>query len=375
MKNKNTTDWELVIINAPIHLYLHKSYLINLSLASKLIHAKLTPILYNTIKINKKFLSSQPNFFMSHIINFEYDDSLSNLWLIAKNWFNMDLSFKIAHIDPFIKEFNDKFKPRAIHCKSLYFEYLGNANYYLFPIACKFQNLRALYICDCVFSLEQFNNALENLVKLEILDLSDINIIKSPDSNSSNEVILPQNLHTLNYLFVRSCSTTLHLKMHFKFLEAEISTDTTPGQSLPPQLLPKLKKLDYVNGTLDNELVIFLDINFQIEDLRLPIIFLSYIISDKKFLSCLKKLKLYATDIVTVDVNEYNAAIPDLSNLERLSLYLNTNSQLNYAKLLIKNCPNLFALKVSTRDLKYYKLRELAKVSKNIMYFNDEIII
>ncbi|KXN64703.1 hypothetical protein CONCODRAFT_170725, partial [Conidiobolus coronatus NRRL 28638] len=291
-------------------------------------------------------------------------------------WFNKDAAFKKAHIDPFIKEFDDQLKPLTIYCKSLYFEYLGNAVYYLFPITYKFRNSRTLYFYKCVFSLEQLSNILEKLTKLEVLDLNNIDIIKSLDFNSTNEIIFPQNLSSLTYINIRSWLTTLPLKKPLEFLTTTSSIDITSDHSLLPQLLPKLKKFDYFSSTLKYELLKFLDINYQIVDLRLPIIFLSYIIPDQKFLTGLKKLNLYATNFVSVDVNADKAIIPDLRNLEELELILDTSAQLEYAKLLIRNCPKLRKLNITSIEFKIQKLRELVKFAKNLnilmvkYYFN-----
>jgi hypothetical protein len=371
-----SVDWSLVLINTPISLYLPKVDIVNLSSTSKLLRSKFTLLIFKSIVFDDKVLFNQNKYFMNKkILEFRAKDSWWDLRFIAKNWFNNELVFKEAHIDSFIKDINRQLKQNAFHCKSLRFECLGKACYFLFPLTLEFSNLRTLSLNTCVISLDQLNGTLESLANLEVLELKCVDIINSLGSNSTNSISLPRNLRSLTYINNKSASSDLPNLKPIKFLTTDNIIDITPSNNLFPQHLPKLAKLNYYSITLTEEFTGLLNFNNQIEDLSLPITLLSSIKNNIRLLKNLKKLKLFAQNFRYEQVTADNLDIPAFPNLEELSLNLRTSTELEFAELLIKKCGKLFRLNVVSNNLEYKKLKELVKFANGLRYFNNEKII
>ncbi|KXN64663.1 hypothetical protein CONCODRAFT_161434, partial [Conidiobolus coronatus NRRL 28638] len=366
-------DWTLILINTQIPLYLCKPSLINLSLASKLIRSKLSSLVYKNLTINDIVLSNQPNYFMDKkLLELENFGYLANIWAIGKNGFNRELAFKEVRIDSFINRVKGQLKSWAKYCKLVNFECLGNACYFLLPITLEFLNLRTLSFNMCAISLAQLNNILSKVSKLEVLALRRVDIINSPDSNSTNTIKFPNGLYSLTYINNMLSSSNLPDTKPIQFLKTNDSIDTTPSPHLSPQFLPRLSKLNYYSTTITDEFIEFLSINSQIEDLSLPITFLSSIKTNIKLLLNLKKLKLYAQSFRYEQVTADNLNIPAFPNLKELNLNLRTNTELEFAELLIKKCAKLSKLNILSSNLEYKKLKGLVKFANSLRYFNDE---
>jgi hypothetical protein len=153
----------------------------------------------------------------------------------------------------------------------------------------------------------------------------------------------------------------------------EICTPST--HRLLPLQLPNLLKLYYIDIAIDEEFIEFLQINCQIEDLGLPLNFLSYIKQNQVLLTNLKNLKLYSSNFHAERVIADSLNIPAFPNLEELNLNLKTNTDLEFAKLLIKKCTKLFKLNVSSNNLEHKKLKRLVKFANGVRYFNNERVI
>ncbi|KXN67723.1 hypothetical protein CONCODRAFT_10175 [Conidiobolus coronatus NRRL 28638] len=375
MNNENAIDWNLILINVQIHLYLPKSDLANLSLTSKLIGKKLFPMLYKSTKISENILLNQPSYFMNNqILEFRDIDSLSYLRLIGKNWFNKEAAFKEAHIDPFIKELKSQVKLRAIRSESLSFDHLLKACYYLLPITLEFLNLRNLSLNYCIVSLKQLNNVMEKLTKLEVLDLKNIYIIKSSDCSSINNINLPQSLCSLTYSNVNSWLTNIPLKKPHHFLSTTCMVYDNLIRLFSPVHISSLRKFCYISNIGSEEYIAFLRFNNQIEDLSLPITLISAIKTNSELLTNLKKLRLYAQNFNYEQIAPDNLNIPNFPNLEELNLNLRTNTEMKFAELLIKKCPKLRKLNITSIEFEIQKLRELVKFAKNLKYFNGEVL-
>jgi hypothetical protein len=366
-------DWRSILTNTPISEYLSGDDIINLSLASKLIRSKLVSLVFKNLILSNKVLFNESNYFMEEKVlefgNFEY---FTNIWVIGKNFFDKELAIKESRIDPFIENFKAQLRLCANHCKSISFECLGEACYFLFPMILEFQNLRRLSLNLCVISLDKFKSVLKMLDNIEILELKFVNFINSPELNSTNNIALPRNLRSITYINNKSGSSNLPDIKPIQFLTTENLIDTTPAYHLSAQYLPKLSKLNYNSTTLIEEFVELLDINTQIEDLSLPISNLSSIKTNIRLLESLKKLKFYPQSLRNNQVTAYSSDIPNFPNLEELNLNLRASTEFELAEKLIRNCPKLARLNVISDNLEYSKLRELTRFAEKLNYFNDE---
>ncbi|KXN65025.1 hypothetical protein CONCODRAFT_13540 [Conidiobolus coronatus NRRL 28638] len=363
-------DWNLILINTEIPLYLSKADIINISLTSKFIRSKFTSLIFKSLTLNESVLSNQSNYFMDKKIfefgNFNY---LTNIWIIGKNGFNRELAFKEARIDPFIKQLNAQLNSEATHFRSVSFECLDKACYYLLPITLEFLNLRTLSFNMCVVSLAQLNGILSKLSRLEILELKGTSLIISTDSNSAKEIAFPQSLISLTYINSKFSITDLPLEKPLEFLTNNNTVYPHSNHPLLPPRLPKLKKLNYFSTSFNEELIEFLQINNQIESLSIPMNYLSLIKLNQELITNLKKLKLFIESICYNHLTADNSIIPAFPNLGELNLNLMTNTELKFAGLLIKKCPKLSKLNIYSNNLDFKNVRELTKYANNLKYF------
>ncbi|KXN64704.1 hypothetical protein CONCODRAFT_14097, partial [Conidiobolus coronatus NRRL 28638] len=255
----NSIDWTLVLITTSVRLYLTKTDLINLSLTSKLLRSKIIPKIFDNLVINDQILLRQSEYFMHNqepkFGNLSY---LTNIWVIGKNGFSADLAFKETQIDPFIKIANFQLKSVGSYFKSLSFECLGNVCYFIQPLACEFQNLRTLSFIMCTISLTELNSIFEKLTKLEAVELSYVHLIKSPDSNSTENILFPQSLSSLTYNYNKSDTTNFPLKKPLEFLTNNYKINNRSAHPLLPVHLPNLHKLHYISNAVHEEFLEFL---------------------------------------------------------------------------------------------------------------------
>jgi hypothetical protein len=232
--------------------------------------------------------------------------------------------------------------------------------------------LRALTLNRCAISLEQLNNVLQKLIKLEVFELKTVDIIKSSHSNSTSKIIFPQSLRSLIYINNKPGVTNLPVKKPLQFLTINYIAYSRSIHPLLHNYLPNLLKFNYICNEVNEEFINFLSTNNQIQDLSIPIIFLPLIKTNTELLSNLKKLRLYAQNFSFEQIIPDNSNIPKFPNLEELNLNLRTNIEYEFAKLLIKNCFKLIRLNVISIKFEMDKLRDLVKFSKKLKYFNDE---
>jgi hypothetical protein len=304
--------------------------------------------------------------------NFGNLSYLANIWIIGKYQFNVDLAYKETQIDPFINTAMVELKQIGKYFKSLSFECLGNVCYFLQPLTYEFPNLRTLSFIMCTISLTQLNSILEKLTKLEALELNYLHLVKSSNSNFTENIAFPQSLRSLTYNHNTSSTTSLPLEKPLQFLSVNYIIHNRSAHPLLPIKLPNLHKLHYANTAVHEEFLEFLIINNHIEDLSIPITFIPTLKSNAELLSNLKILKLLNFKELSIKVTTESRNIPKLNNLMELSLDLRTSDELEFAGMLIKRCPKLHKLNIKSLRFELQKFSELIKYANNLKYFNEK---
>ncbi|KXN67721.1 hypothetical protein CONCODRAFT_19422 [Conidiobolus coronatus NRRL 28638] len=361
-------DWEFILINNPIFKYLSKYELLDLSLTSKRLRSKISPRLFNTLRINNKVLYSQPNFFQ-HKNNFELDRLTywEKIRLLSTHSFDKNILFKETQIDPFINQSAATLRKVANYCKVLNLYELKNSSYFLIPIATEFLNLTQFYIYNCELPLYRFNVILTKLVKLEILHLDIVQFLKSSeDSDLANDVNFPQSLKALNYeriLLVITDSPQLNT-IDFTYNLIPVSNSTLLG--LPVKHLPKLELLSYGKRDNSQSLTKFLEINPQLKSLCLTIALLTPAsLSTITSMPNLERLKIETNGTYFEEFNIPSS--PNLEQLKDLFLYITTESDFNLINQFIKFTPNLTQLTIRTKANEQFEIFD--KLVDSLKYF------
>jgi hypothetical protein len=371
--NSNTDiDWELAILNGIIHKYLKKQELLDISLISRRVRLKLYSLLFSKIQINPKVLYSIPSFFR-HRDNFDFDRlSYSDRYREnSKCVINNELTFKEAQIDPFITQTISELKEVAKTCKVLNLYLLRKVSYFLIPITSQFLNLSELYVYNCYLPFYKFNDMLEKLSKLEVLQLDHITLLKSTEeSGYHNDLCFPLSLKSLSYgdmKLVINDSPQLHTA---EFVYNQISVYDGASLDLMPQNLPLLKSLNYSNFNPSQNLTKFLDLNSNLEDLTLSITQLtSSTLCVLTNISNLERLKLGTKDL-SFEAPYITPGFNNLLKLKDLTLILLNSSDFNIAKQFIQFTPNL--TKLTVRALNDRQLEELSHLINMLNYFSKQ---
>ncbi|KXN67720.1 hypothetical protein CONCODRAFT_167198 [Conidiobolus coronatus NRRL 28638] len=272
-------DWGSVIIKNYLHQYLSKSDIFTISQISKKVRQDLNSILFNTLTITEDYLYTYQNYFKHETIytfqNLQYWEKLR---LFSKFNFNREIAFKTNQIDGFVDQLNSELKDIALNFRTLNFDSLNKAGYFLIPLTYRFLNLSQLTLISLEVPLFQFSLILSKLQKLEILNLQSISLLKSSeDLEIANILHFPQSLIELTYSLIWIDVTDLPRLSTIEFVTNENLRYTNVDLELTPQYLPNLKKLDYCNMRLSTQLTKFIELNLQLEYLHLPNIFLDIV--------------------------------------------------------------------------------------------------
>jgi hypothetical protein len=403
---KNRVNWSNIFILPELIAYMDN--LKELSLSSKLVRLKIGPIIFKTVTFNgynyKKYFHNGKNILWRYFeyVTDEYNDSEDSSNTDTSELFDYT-ELRYSQIEPCCEELEEQLGGGIkISARELLFYYTENAGYYIFPLLNGFINLTKLEIIRCTVSfttLCDLVNTMQNLESL-IFKYATFSILEGYEI-TLNSINFPS---TINELVFDSCKVRTNILFNnaYEFLFDEDNSSILAFK-LSPTHISSLKTFTFGTGLgMDNGLKLFLEINPQLEHLKLYTSLLNQFIIDLiQFNRLLRRLILVCdhkpstiikennnesiNEIILYDINE--ALIPTLHslcisshNLNQLIIVITAtrlNSTVNYSidkfiEQIIPRCVNLRVLEIAIKILYNYviDLNNLTNIEKLVIESN-----
>ncbi|KXN69129.1 hypothetical protein CONCODRAFT_18564 [Conidiobolus coronatus NRRL 28638] len=331
MNNDNNLNinWLNVIVIKEFQKYLNLNSIKELSLLSKLFRLKLSPKLFDTIKLDRELKS----------INSDYESYFKVKEITVLN--NLVKSgVKEVHYRQYVDKLLNDIKHRLQGIKSfvssIEFRYLEHLGYFLFPIFTNFENLEILDLYECTIPYSILINLGKLFPKLKKIELGSVLLVKLPtDSAHSENFLFPPNLSCLNISKVKATEQD-DLFNPYERLYIEYFPRNSYRFSLPRIALPNLLELDYDGDDEDDsDLEEFSNINPNLKSLKVQFFHL-----DREYnLNSLEYL-----DVGYVECYDDEVKFATNHNLNELKLLVEGDFYFENVTKLCLLCPNLVKL-------------------------------
>jgi hypothetical protein len=358
-KNKcasKAIEWERAFILFEFQQYLDISNLLEVSLINRYLREKMKKTIFKVIKLNFSNVYNFPEYFTPHRFEIEGE----NLTELEKS------NFKCSRIDPSVAKLASEIDKYSSYFKSLQFNHLDNAGYFVIPIIERFSHLSSLNIHKCYINLSVFNKLMLKLNKLLHLRLYDLKFMKLPsEGHIERETQFPATLKEL-HLGDLYLSTTNSLNNPYDLLYSYDIQIEEEDYHLPPQRFIEIKKLGLYRYFKDQRYISsLLNLNPQLSTIALPLQF--YTIEVAKLLSNSKNIKNMTIDIVNEE-QSYSPQIelPCLDSLSSLSVPYMFKEEFPKFYQIISSCPNLTKLDIEVNNFRVELINTLSRKLKHL---------
>lgn len=328
-------NWLNIIFKDDFVQYLKLESLKEISLTSQLVREKLKPKLFKQLTLS------------TYNCDFNFKDNILtefiNIYICPYNSNNVssnnDSSLKSLSAEKGLDDFTYSLKNIKKFSIRFTLSDMERAGYYFIQLSDNFINLKDLKLRSCTIPYRTFSKLGESLINLKSIELFLVNIAKLPCDNLNPDCfIFPPKLKLLD--IYQCCAANIgNLSNTYDFLFTKKSRLTYNNFAIPIVPAPSLKKLAVSGqGLYDKELKPFLDINPNLQSLKIEFFELSVV----KNLNMLESLEV---DIITCSNN--SAQIPLLRSVNKLRI--NKLIPLCYENIerLCLLCPNLIYLHLS----------------------------
>lgn len=266
--NKSNINWLNVIGIKEFQKYLDLKNVKELSFSSKLFRSKLSPKLFDTIKLDRELKRVNGDF-----ESFFNVKEITVLKKLVKSGVE-DLKYR-PYVDKLASDIKLGLGSVRSFVKRLEFRCLDHLGYFLFPMITSFENLEILDLFDCIIPYSMLINLGKLFPKLKKIKLCKVLLVKLPtDSVYSEDFTFPPNLRYID--FPNAIVTQVEdLSNPYKQLFNRQFPEYSYRFVLPKIALPNLLELNF-NGDDENfiELEEFSKLNPNLETLKAEFIYL-----------------------------------------------------------------------------------------------------